>query len=837
MAIPFLQLELLRPGWLVLLVVLPVVFYAARQGITGMSALFGRLTTGLRVAIAVCLVLALSGVTWLRHSQQQYVVFVHDRTASVDPAESSSAERFITDAVTRKNSNESAVVTIVSTVRNASGDDQLWVDLARDLQAAAATIPADYVGKVVLLSDGHTPSAELLDAAAGLGMPVSIVPLKSFAAPEVLVVQLNAPSHARPGSMVDVEAVVRSSSGNTASVLQWARDGESVSRQDVQLVAGDNHFLATLRVGISGRSIIAVRIEKSDDTRAGNNLARTVVMIDPKPRALLLESEPELAGPLLAVLAADQIVVDQALPRQMDADPNKLRQYDLLILSNVAADQLDKKQLAAINAYVREQGGGLLVIGGRAAFDPKTLAKSDLQRMLPVSGHVEAAEKKPTMAMVLAIDKSNSMRVGRRLELAKVAAKKAVEGLSPRDKIGVIAFGDDAQWVSEIRPFADKRAVLAQIDRLSPSGRTNMYPALEKAYLALREADADRKHVILLTDGLSAPGDFDAVAKAMAAAGITISTIAVGADADQVVLRDIAGAAGGRHYQCDNAQQLPDIFADEVAQATKSVLKEGVFLPHVISPSPKLVSTAMHSAPALSGYVQTSPKPTAELVLATDTGDPLLAWWRYGRGVVVVFTSDAKTRWAGQWTEWPGYEDFWRRLARHAMREPTPTGFALSVRPQLGQSRVTLDATDLSGGYRNGLVCRLKIHGAGEVTAEVTMRQIAPGRYVALIDTPRAGDYTLECVISDEAGVLDRINRGLSVDYSPELQSAATNVDLLKAVAEISGGKFAIASADVFTPDGRVALRPARLWSGLLILAALLLVIDVTLRRVALCRK
>ena len=832
MVIPFLQLELLRPGWLVLLVVLPVVFYAARQGITGMSALFGRLTTGLRVAIVVCLVLALGGVTWLRHSEQQYVVFVHDRTASVDPAESSSAEQFIADAVTGQNSNESAIVTIVFSDRSASGDDQLWVDLALDLQAAAATIPADYVGKVVLLSDGHTPSAKLLDAAAGLGMPVSIVPLKSFAAPEVLVVQLNAPSHARPGSMVDVEAVVRSS-GNTASVLQWARDGESVSRQDVQLVAGDNRFRATLRVGSSGRSIIAAEIENVDDTRAGNNLARAVVMIDPKPRVLLLESEPELAGPLLAVLKADQLAVDQMLPRQMDADPNKLRQYDLLILSNVAADQLDKKQLAAIDAYVREQGGGLLVIGGRAAFDPKTLAKSDLQRMLPVSGHVEAAEKKPTMAMVLAIDKSSSMRVGRRLELAKVAAKKAVEGLSPRDKIGVIAFGDDAQWVSEIRPFADKRAVLAQIDRLSPSGRTNMYPALEKAYLALREADADRKHVILLTDGLSAPGDFDAVAKAMAAAGITISTIAVGADADQVVLRDIAGAAGGRHYQCDNAQQLPDIFADEVAKATKSVLKEGVFLPHVISPSPKLIGAAIHSAPALSGYVQTSPKPTAELVLATDAGDPLLAWWRYGRGVVIAFTSDAKTRWAGQWTEWPGYEDFWRRLARHAMRAPPPADFTLSVRPQWGQSRVTLEATTSAGGYQNGLDCRVKIDGANEVI----MRQIAPGRYEALLDTSHTGIYTLECVVRRDAKKLYHTTHGLSVDYSPELRSAATNVELLKAVAEISGGKFAITSADVFAPDGRVVLRPARLWSGLLILSALLLVIDVTLRRVALGRK
>ena len=68
------------------------------------------------------------------------------------------------------------------------------------------------------------------------------------------------------------------------------------------------------------------------------------------------------------------------------------------------------------------------------------------------------------------------------------------------------------------------------------------------------------------------------------------------------------------------------------------------------------------TAPFLLGYVVTQPRPTAEVILATESGDPLLAWWRYGLGMCVAFTSDAKNQWASEWMTWDGFSRFWAQV-------------------------------------------------------------------------------------------------------------------------------------------------------------------------------
>ena len=78
----------------------------------------------------------------------------------------------------------------------------------------------------------------------------------------------------------------------------------------------------------------------------------------------------------------------------------------------------------------------------------------------------------------------------------------------------------------------------------------------------------------------------------------------------------------------------------------------------------------------------TRPKPTAEVILATESGDPLLAWWRYGLGMSVAFTSDAKARWAAEWLTWPQFGQFWAQVVRHALRKAEAKGIARAGRAQ-----------------------------------------------------------------------------------------------------------------------------------------------------------
>src|SRR6185503_12494959 len=117
-------------------------------------------------------------------------------------------------------------------------------------------------------------------------------------------------------------------------------------------------------------------------------------------------------------------------------------------------------------------------------------------------------------------------------------------------------------------------------------------------------------------------------------------------------------------------------------------------------------------------------------------------------------------------------------------------------------------------------------------TSKVPLAQTAPGRYVADFETPLSGPYHLELTQKVGGQVLYQQSRGISVGYSDELRLKPANEALLKSIAEASGGKFNVSAADVFAATGRTARRPTPLWPWLVTAAALLLVLDVALRRI-----
>ncbi len=124
---------------------------------------------------------------------------------------------------------------------------------------------------------------------------------------------------------------------------------------------------------------------------------------------------------------------------------------------------------------------------------------------------------------------------------------------------------------------------------------------------------------------------------------------------------------------------MPQIFAKETVTASKSAIDEQPFVPQTIRATHALKDIDLDSAPFLLGYVMTRPKPTSEVILATEKGDPLLAWWRYGLGMTAAFTSDAKSRWAAEWLTWPGYGKFWTQVVRQTMRKNDTRGIQVAM--------------------------------------------------------------------------------------------------------------------------------------------------------------
>ena len=218
--------------------------------------------------------------------------------------------------------------------------------------------------------------------------------------------------------------------------------------------------------------------------------------------------------------------------------------------------------------------------------------------------------------------------------------------LGPRDQVGVLVFEDTSRWIWPLGPVTEKAKILAKIDTIQAEGETNMFPPLEQAYLALHESYADVKHIIVSTDGIGGPGDFDGLAKKMAVAGITMSTVGVGSEPVRPFMQKLADEAKGRAYFCENGQAIPQIFQADTGVAAKIGITEEPFFPQVAHSSPVLRGLDMAHAPTLLGYVETQARPEANVVLAAKTGEPILATWHYGRGTTAAFTSDIQSRWA-----------------------------------------------------------------------------------------------------------------------------------------------------------------------------------------------
>ena len=717
---------------------------------------------------------------------------------------------------------------------DAQGLDRKGTDLAAALQVAAAAIPPFYVPRIVLLSDGNATAGDALKAAASLKGNVEVLtaPLPVRTDPEVQVSAVTAPAQVLQGEPFNVEVLIDSNHDDDKGQIEVYRGDIKVAGQPMKLKKGENRVVLKQTIDLGGLTPITARLKGYNDTLLDNPTATSAWYLRPASRGVLLvESDPDQAKHLTWALEEQNMQVDVRPPRGAPDNLAELQNYDLLVLSNVPATALSLRQMEVARTYVQDLGGGLIMLGGDQSFGLGGYYKTSLEEILPVRSDFEKEKEKPSLAMMLVIDKSGSMG-GEKIEMAKEAARAAVELLGPSDKVGVLAFEGENFWVSEMHPCSDKGFVLDRIASLEAGGGTVMAPAMEEAHETLRSTVAKLKHMIILTDGISSPGDFEGIAQAMAADRITCSTVAMGGDADQSLLEEIARLGNGRSYVADDPAQVPQIFAKETVTASKSAINEQPFPPTVVRSTQVLAEIRLDEAPFLLGYVVTRAKPTAEVVLATESGDPLLAWWRYGLGMTAAFTSDAKARWAAEWLNWPQFGQFWAQVVRHCLRKAETKGTVVQITRAGRTAAITLDAIEPSGRYLNRAATELTLVDPKLSTQKIEMAQVAPGRYQAEFDTTQPGSYQLMFIQTRENQSIGRQTRGLAVGYPDELRLRPTDTELLKAVALASGGQFDVKPESVFAAPERSAPRAVSLWPYLATAAVLLFVLDVALRRI-----
>ncbi|MCA1644837.1 MAG: VWA domain-containing protein [Chloroflexi bacterium] len=807
------------------------------------ATLRARLALALRMAMAALLVLALLGVG------------IPQRVDSVAQAQPDLAT-FISQAVAKKGADDAFAV--VATARSAAVAQSLSgtarpfsdaasteappavdaTDLSAGLRLASNLLPAGYRPRLVLLSDGQETSGDAVAQARSLqarGVEVDVVPLAAVSGPEVLIDNISAPAVVHEGERFSI-GIRLVSNVATDGTLRVFVDGQPLAEQPVSLPPGTTDLAFSAQAPQAGLLDVRASLDAEQDTRAANNEARSVVEVQGPPRVLIVEQRPGEGALIASALSSSGMRLEMRAVADVPEQIDPLAGFAAVVLADVSAESLTEAQQTILRTYVRDLGRGLLAIGGDTSFGQGEYVGTPLDDALPVRSSVRSHRDQGRVALLLVMDTSGSMSDDiyhegtTKIEMAKQAALLSTQQLSPRDQVGILTFDSFRHWVLPMTGVLGLGSTAIQ-DRLAPlgaDGGTDIYPALATAFDAIKQTDARYKHIILMTDGMSCcAGSYPDLLERMRTADVTLSTIAIGGDADQQLLSQLARQGDGRYYFADHARDIPRLMTRETELATRGPVVEGNVAPRQVGPDALLSTVAAGGLPPLSGYLVTSPKDLAEVMLVSDAADPLLARWQYGLGRAVAWTSDLRGRWSDAWTTWPGTAQLFSGLVGWTIA-PAQGPLRLGVRADAQTGYVTVDDTE--PGQQPGQV-RVHVAQPGGAPLEMDLAASGPGRYAGSFGLNGVGTYIVRAEEQRDGAAIGSAEAGLPVSYPAEFRQVTGDTRRLEQIARAGGGHVLSTPAAAFADDLAPISVPLPLQRTLLLAAAILLPLEVGLRR------
>lgn len=705
-------------------------------------------------------------------------------------------------------------------------------DLSSALTLASALLPEDAQGRIVVLSDGATEDVRAAaQQLAARGVTVDFQSFSGDALPDAQISQLNVPSRVYQGQSFTVTVQV-TANHDTAGTLVLYQNRTPVSSREVTLRRGDNTFTFRDTAADTGVVTYEARLISEGDSCAQNDSMGGYVYVQGAPKLLLVEGRQGEGSEMAAMLCAAAMQYETVLPAQLPYDAEQLRQYDGVVLVNVDYDAADEEQWAALDSAVRVLGRGLTVIGGDSSYALGGYRGSKLEEMLPVTIDVRNKLDLPSLALMLVIDKSGSMSDGMfgttRLELAKEAAMRAAEVLTPNDQVGVIAFDDAAKWVVNLQKAEDVEAIQNQIGTIRPGGGTAFFTALYEATYALMNAQAQQKHIIFLTDGEAGDTGYLQLCDIMQQNDITLTTVAVGSGADQATLRTLAQQGGGRAYAANEFDNLPKIFTKETYLVSGSYVQNRTFTPVITEQS---ALTDFEGFPQLSGYLAATEKSLATVSLMSDREDPILAWWQYGAGRVVAFMADSRGAWTSEFLQWDQAAAFYGGMAAFTLPGEEREG-QLTTERQGDALRIVYTAPE---DAQTGLSTSVTALLPDGTQTQLALQESAPGVYEGEIAAAQLGAYALRVEQRDESGELQRVMEGGAVNgYSGEYDLRSQNAEsTLPYLSALTGGREITDSAEMLKSTHAVVRARRDLTQPLLWALMVLLLCDIALRRLS----
>jgi hypothetical protein len=612
-------------------------------------------------------------------------------------------------------------------------------DLARALLRALAENPTE----VVLYTDGRAdPGPSLLHCKAR-SVPVHVVPLGPVEVRDARISRVAAPEAPSASERVPLEVTVESTFSGR---LTLRMNDES---RDVEAAAG----VPVIVVFQAAAGPFRLRLEVDDACPQNDAAEGEIVARSDAPKLLVVsEGAPEFPGHDV-----------RRTPRFERPEP-----YDAVVLDNVP---LSRDQQASLAGYVRDFGGGLLLLGGRRSYALGGWSGTPIEEVSPLR-----ARPDQNVAVVFALDSSGSMGEGRYYAVAR-AVLRALDA-------DLFRAGDRVYTLtcSQNRIYQDPSELLG----VRPEGPTFIQRSLQEGRRQLESQDLQRKHIVVLTDGeINEEDKPQEEADGLRDKGIGLTVVTTNKElpvGTQVKIKDWDQLFG-------RLQEL--LWGIQDVERDK---------PGRMEPRDHPVRVPAAELPWMN---LTSAKPDAQLaavVRINPTVYPAVAFRETGRGRAGAFAF--------------AYDPAFRALYRDAVEHlagDAPGGLRLSIDPPAVRARGTAPSPRVEIAFR--------VHPSGE-SGTLILEQTRRDLWEGTLPPTKPGTVYVR------AG---RARAAATVPCAAEYRALGVDRRALERIAEETGGRVLRSRADVEglpRPEGRV-WRGAR--SAFLVAALILVFVELAL--------
>lgn len=786
------------------------------------------------------------------------VVYAVDLSDSIGERSVDEALEFVTKTVTEKPPMDEAGLVVFG--RNSAVElpprmsfpfealnsriDRDATNLEQTLSLAAAMLPEENRGRIVLISDGTETEgsiSQILDELKSRDIAVDVLPIQYEYDKEVWLENLELPRFVKLGENYEA-SVVLSSLQDGAGKLVLRENGEQIYEQEVKFKAGKNRFVVPIYLRDPGYYEYSATIETqaADDQIRENNTVINYIYVEGEGKVLVVTNP---AGDdrdwesLVKAIREGERNVDVVSAYEFPNDSLSLMPYDAVLFVNVPADAFNVIQLKAVHDSVFNQGIGFMMVGGDNSFGPGGYHRTVIEDALPVTMDITKKKVLPKGALAIIL---HTCEFPEGNTWGKRITKQAIKVLGAQDEVGVLVYDymEGEKWLFKLTPAGDYEKMVPKINGAQIGDMPSFVNTMRLGLKGLKESDASTKHMIIISDGDPQPPAPQLISD-FQKNKVSVSMVAIfpHGGRDISTMRAIAGATGGRYYFPSDPNQLPSIFIKESKTLKRSMIQNETFVPEVGMISPVL--KGIERIPPLFGYVLTTIKPRAEGVLnapekkeAEGEIDPVLSFWRYGLGTTAAFTSDLSPNWGKDWVNWDHYQAFVKQLMIKISRVQKQDHLKLWSHVTGNKATIMVEDFHPEESFLN---VAARIAGPHDRKETVVLKQVSPRRYQAEVPLWGKGRYQVTA-LGKSGEREDHANGGFIVPYSPEFLRFRSNPIVLEEIAQRTGGQRL--DPDIATDiiygrrDPKQSSNPVFDW--FLMALAILVPLDVAIRRVQL---